>query len=64
MSIQIASAAEEQAAVTTEISNNVLRINDMSEESSRASSNTRQASVELTRLATDLQDMVAAFKLS
>lgn len=64
MSIQIASAAEEQATVTTEISNNVLRINDMSEETSRASNNTQIAGTELTRLAAELQSMVAEFKLS
>ena len=64
MSVQIASAAEQQASVTSEISENILRINDMSEGTSRASQDTKQASIELTRLASDLQQMVAQYKVS
>jgi methyl-accepting chemotaxis protein len=64
MSVQIASAAEQQASVTSEISENVLRINDMGEGTARASEDTKQASIELTRLASDLQQMVAQFKVS
>jgi methyl-accepting chemotaxis protein len=64
MSIQIASAAEQQASVTSEISENVIRINDMTEETSRASQDTKQASLELTRLASELQQMVVQYKVS
>jgi len=63
MSIQIASAAEEQSSVTSEISKNVLRINDMGEGTARASDDTKQASIELTRLASELQQMVAQYKV-
>ena len=64
MSAQIASAAEQQASVTAEISENVLRINDMSEGTARASDDTKQASSELTRLASELQQMVAQYKVN
>lgn len=64
MSVHIATAAEEQASVTAEISENVLRINDMGEGTSRASQDTKQASLELTSLASDLQQMVAQYRVN
>ena len=64
MSVQIATAAEQQTSVTTEISENVLRINDMGQGTSQASQDTKQASTELTHLASNLQQMVAKFKVN
>ena len=64
MSVQIATAAEQQSSVTAEISENVLRINDMGQGTSQASQDTKQASNELTHLAANLQEMVAQFKVN
>jgi methyl-accepting chemotaxis protein len=63
MNPQIAAAAEEQTAVAEEINRSVLKVKDVSEQTSAASEETAAASVELARLGTDLQVWVGKFKV-
>ena len=62
MNVQIASAAEEQSAVSEEINQNVTVINDIAEQSTKAASQTAQSSNELAQLALNLQTSAAQFK--
>ncbi|VAX14227.1 Methyl-accepting chemotaxis sensor/transducer protein, partial [hydrothermal vent metagenome] len=64
MSSQIASAAEEQHAVTEEINQNIVSISNMATQTSEGASQTSQSSEELARLATELQAIVQQFKVS
>ncbi|WP_341521607.1 methyl-accepting chemotaxis protein [Pseudomonas sp. G.S.17] len=59
----IASAAEEQAQVAREVDRNLVNIRDLSAQSSDGANQTSAASGELTRLAVDLNSMVARFSL-
>ncbi|MBX7274685.1 methyl-accepting chemotaxis protein [Pseudomonas sp. O39] len=61
MNPQIAAAAEEQTAVAEEINRSVLKVKDVSEQTSTASQETAAASVELARLGSDLQGWVGKF---
>lgn len=63
LNFQIASAAEEQSAVTEEINRNIQRISSISEQSAQGASQTRTASEELARLAEQLQAKISQFKL-
>ena len=63
MNPQIAAAAEEQSAVAEEINRSVLKVKDVSEQTSTASEQTAAASTELARLGTDLQRSVGRFKV-
>ncbi|MFL1500278.1 methyl-accepting chemotaxis protein [Pseudomonas sp. O64] len=63
MNPQIAAAAEEQTAVAEEINRSVLKVKDVSEQTSAASQETAAASVELARLGADLQRWVGKFKV-
>ena len=63
MNPQIAAAAEEQTAVAEEINRSVLKVKDVSEQTSAASQETAAASVELARLGADLQVWVGKFKV-
>ncbi len=63
MSIQIASAAREQGATSEEINRNITNINEMANKTSSGAQQTTSASGELAHLATDLQGMVAQFKV-
>ncbi len=63
MSIQISSAAEEQSVVSDEISRNVVQISSMTEQSSAGAKQTSVAGSDLARLASDLQGLVARFKV-
>ncbi len=63
MSSQIASAAEEQHAVTEEINQNIVSISNMAAQTSEGASQTSLSSEELARLATDLQAIVQQFKV-
>ncbi|MFQ5487029.1 MAG: methyl-accepting chemotaxis protein [Gammaproteobacteria bacterium] len=63
MSMQIASAAEEQSATSEEINRNITSINEMANETSTSAQQTTSASEDLARLATDLQGIVSQFKV-
>lgn len=64
MNTQIASAAEEQAAVTEDINRNLTAIRDSSEQSATAMTQTSGASDELARMAASLQSMIARFQVA
>lgn len=59
----IASASEEQAQVAREVDRNLTNIRDISLQSSAGANQTSAASHELSRLATDLNGMVASFSV-
>ncbi|AIC17650.1 MULTISPECIES: methyl-accepting chemotaxis protein [Pseudomonas] len=59
----IASAAEEQALVAREVDRNLVNIRDLSVQSATGANQTSDASHELSRLAVDLNNMVARFTL-
>ncbi|MFZ2207601.1 MAG: methyl-accepting chemotaxis protein [Porticoccaceae bacterium] len=61
MNTQIATAAEEQAAVADEINRNVVSISTVARESADGAQHSAQASGELARLATELQGAVSRF---
>ena len=61
MSGQIATAAEEQSAVSEEISRNVVNINMVAEQTSAASQETARATQELVREAAALRNVVRQF---
>ena len=63
MNTQIASAAEEQSVVAEEINRNVVSISQVADESAGGAEQTTRTSEELANLATDLQRMVAKFKV-
>ena len=63
MNTQIASAAEEQNAVTEEVNRNVTAISDLSHQTAEGSQQTARASEELARMATELQGMTGRFKV-
>ncbi len=62
MGAQIASAAEEQSAVSEEISRSITAINDLTAETTDGALQTTQASQEVARLATELQGLVGRFR--
>jgi len=62
MSAQIASAAEEQSAVSEEVNRNIVKINDMSAETSTGATQTAQASQELAVMAAQMRGLVAQFQ--
>ncbi len=63
MSAQIASAAEEQLAVSEEINRNIAAINDISSETTSGAEETATASQELAKMATELRSLVTHFKV-
>jgi methyl-accepting chemotaxis protein len=63
LNFQIASAAEEQSAVTEEMNRNVQKISSISEQSAEGAGQTRIASEELARLAEGLQAKINQFRL-
>ncbi len=63
MNTQIAGAAEEQSAVTEEINRNVANISLIAEQTSNGADQTAQASEDLARLASQLNDLVAQFRV-
>lgn len=62
MNDQIASASEEQSAVAIEIEQNIMAINQMSDESAHSSEQTAENSSRLTNLAHELRSLVSRFK--
>lgn len=59
----IASASEEQAQVAREVDRNLVNIRDLSMQSSAGGNQTSAASQELSRLAVDLNTLVARFSI-
>jgi methyl-accepting chemotaxis protein len=59
----IASASEEQAAVAREVDRNLMNIRDLAMQTSAGANQTSAASQELSRLAVDLNSMVAKFSV-
>ena len=57
----IASAAEEQAQVAREVDRNLVNIRDISVQTATGANQTAAASQELSRLAVELNGMVARF---
>jgi len=62
MNIQIATASEEQSAVSEEINQNVVIISQVADENAVASNQLASASQELEHLAGEIQKLVAQFK--
>ncbi len=63
MNTQIAAAAEEQSAVSEEINRNVVNISQLSEQAHQGAQNTAESSKDLERLSSQLQSLVAQFKV-
>lgn len=61
--IVIATAAEQQAQVTREVDRNLVRIRDLSQQTSKGADQTSVASNDLSRLATQLKAMTGRFTL-
>lgn len=61
--IVIASASEEQAAVAREVDRNLMNIRDLALQTSAGANQTSASSQELSRLAVDLNSMVARFSV-
>ncbi|WP_438865235.1 methyl-accepting chemotaxis protein [Neptunicella sp.] len=59
----IASAATEQGAVAEEINSNIVRLNEMSNQTAEGAEETATATDELTRMAVELQGIVEQFKV-
>ncbi|NOX07900.1 MAG: methyl-accepting chemotaxis protein [Gammaproteobacteria bacterium] len=62
MNFQIATASEEQSAVSEEINRNIVNISNVAEENAQASNQLANASDNLAQLATELQQLVSQFK--
>lgn len=60
---QIATAAEQQTSVAEEISQNITRIRDVTDQSAASSRQTASSSNELARLGSELQSLVSRFRL-
>jgi methyl-accepting chemotaxis protein len=63
MSSQIATAAEQQSSVTDEMTRNIDHINNLAIQNAAGSEQTSAAGEELSRMASSLQQMVAAFRI-
>lgn len=62
MNIQIATAAEEQSAVTEEMNRNIVNISQVAEQTAKGAEQTTRASGRLAHLAEDIQNQLAQFK--
>jgi methyl-accepting chemotaxis protein len=60
---QVATAAEEQTATTSEISNNMMQITDVVAQTSRGAQESAAAANQLSVLAEDLKRIVSQFKI-
>jgi len=60
---QIATASEQQTSVAEEINQSIASIRDVTDQSAASSSQNSSSSSELSRLASDMQDLVARFQL-
>ena len=62
MNTLIASAAEEQSAVTEDINKNIVTIRVAAEQTTQGAEQTTVSSEELSQLAAELQELVVQFK--
>ncbi|WP_026973126.1 methyl-accepting chemotaxis protein [Aliagarivorans marinus] len=62
MNVQVASAAEEQSCVVAELDNNVVRLNDSTQDNSEQLKTVSQSCAEMARLATQLRQSIQQFK--
>ncbi len=63
MCAQIATAAEEQTAVAEEVNSNIDQINSMTQETAAGAEDTARAGANLSKLVTELQQLVGQFKV-
>ncbi|WP_299078310.1 methyl-accepting chemotaxis protein [uncultured Paraglaciecola sp.] len=63
MNIQIASTAEEQSSVSETINENVMNVKQIAGENAEASNQSRSSTSEIARLAEQLNELVAQFKV-
>lgn len=63
MAIQIATAAEEQSSVTSEIDRNLVQINTLAMNTAEGASKTAQESQRLNQLSTQLRQLLGQFKV-
>lgn len=63
MNTQIASAAEEQSAVSEEINQNIVALNQMSAQNAEAVTETTAATESVSQMATQLQAMINRFRV-
>ncbi len=63
MTIQIASAVEQQSSVTEEMNRNIVTISNVASETAKGSEQTAQESEALAKLSHELGDMVLLFKI-
>jgi len=61
---QIATAAEEQTATTSEITSNVQQVSDVVQGTARGAQETSLAAGQLARQSSELQELVASFRLN
>uniref|UniRef100_A0A831XDA4 Methyl-accepting chemotaxis protein n=1 Tax=Geobacter metallireducens TaxID=28232 RepID=A0A831XDA4_GEOME len=61
---QIATAAEEQTATTSEINDNIRQITEVVQHTARGAEESAQAAEQLARLAEELQTLVSKFRLA
>ncbi|MBC3765148.1 methyl-accepting chemotaxis protein [Neptunicella marina] len=59
---QIASAATQQGPVAEEINTNIIKLNELSHQNTQGAEETATATDELNRMASELQNIVGAFK--
>lgn len=64
MTIQIATASEQQTAVTEDISRNVVNISTVSEETSASGEYIANTAIELSHLSEHLQEIISTFKVT
>ena len=64
MNMQIATAAEEQAAVSEEVNRNIVNINDVTRETSANTQQTMETGQSLSELANQLRTLVSRFKVA
>ena len=63
MNTQIASAAEEQSAVSDEINRNIVTINEMAEHTASGANQAAASGEHMQQLASDLRGIVSQFKV-
>ena len=63
LSIQIATATEEQTAVTEEINRSVVYINELGKQTAAGAQDTAASSEELTQIADRIQQLLGNFKV-